>query len=268
MKFESVELKNLIGYLQEKYLDFYAEPLSKLKQSFQVFYMLLKGIIEQLRSILDIIEGKDQNGVDLLHNCLNLIKSYFDDARPIDYTFCVSFIQNSNEFIHTFILHFHQIYHIELESKSDEKKIKKTFYSVENVLQKIGSTITDVKNQFEKVEHVLVHIFDSLRNFKSMVDYLLREFTSLDCGFTSENYINSFNECFKLIHGDHENHIKGDLLKKMINLMKDFCLNQLEMEKLLDLPIKVSHTIKDRNYKIDIPPNFLLSQQVINKYVG
>ena len=242
--------------MQEKYLDFYEDPLSKLKNSFQIFYMLLKGIIEKLHYILDLIEGQDQNGVDLVHNCLNLIKSYFDDARPIDYTFCVQFIQNSNEFIHTFILHFHQIYHLDLDSKSAEKNLKKTFYSVENVLQKIGSTITDVKNQFEKVEHILVHVYDSLRNFKSMVDYLLREFSNLEAGFNSENYINSFNECFKLIHGDQEKPIKGELLKKMINLMKDFCLNQLEMEALLDLPIKVAHTIKERNYKLNVPQNF------------
>ena len=103
---------------------------------------------------------------------------------------------------------------------------------VENVLQKVGNTISDIKTHFDKVEHVLVHIYDTITNYNGVSDYVCREIANLEATFVSDDYINAFNDCFRPILNEQANQPKGELVKKMITLVKDSCINQLEMETI------------------------------------
>lgn len=43
---------------------------------------------------------------------------------------------------------------------------------------------------------------------------------------------------------------KGQNVRKMIHLIKDSCLNQLQLETILDTPIKLSQLIKNKGKKL------------------
>ncbi len=42
---------------------------------------------------------------------------------------------------------------------------------------------------------------------------------------------------------------KGEKVKRMINLIKEVCINQLQIETMLDTPIKLSQIIKNKGKK-------------------
>lgn len=58
--------------------------------------------------------------------------------------------------------------------------------------------------------------------------------------------------------GVYLRYCSGEQLKKMINLIKEICINQLQIETILDTPLKLAQIVKNKGKKIlneDLKPD-------------
>ena len=111
------------------------------------------------------------------------------------------------------------------------------------MLAQLTESLTAMKEEFEKVSHILLAVKGVLKTIRLKMQALLKDLQLLGSITNFEEYQKAFNDCFKAICKDIEKNEKGIQVKKMIGLVKDSCMNQLYLETMLDLPCKIAHQL-------------------------
>jgi hypothetical protein len=196
-----------------------------------------------------------------------LVSRHYTSAIRVEYTYCEEMIATMPAFIDSFVLYFHQIYHIDTSNRGTDKKIKKTFREVEQILSLLTDSISDIKDNFDQSSTILLHIKSVLKSIKARAQQLSKEMNYLSNSTNYEEYMRAFNDCFKAINKDVEKNEKGELVRKMISLVKDSCMNQLYLETMLDIPCKVAHQL-NKNRGMHMGNIDTLPKQTVLKYLG
>lgn len=231
----------------------YRHQLEGLNLSFYTAMKLLKGILLKLESLLELISG-DRNSTLLVQNCISLVSQFFLDGLPVSLGYCQEFIDMIPGFIENFVLYFHQVSHIDSPSRNTERKIKQIFREVEpGLLGQLANSLNDIQEQFDKAMPILSHMQSMQEGIKAQSESFERALLSPMSNSGFEEYMKAFNDCYKAVHKDGERNEKGDLVKKMIGLVKESCMQQLYLETLLDLPCKVAHLLlKNRSQPVEL----------------
>lgn len=169
----------------------------------------------------------------------------------LEYCYCEDFISSIPMFMDNFKLYFHQIYHVDLGSRLHDSRyrllitdtVKTALIEISQHLSQLKDAEQNMKLEFEKVAHLLVHFRSVLKPVAVSVAALLKDMHYLDSITNFEEYMKAFNDCSKAINKDVEKNEKGVLVRKMIGLIKDSCMNQLYLETMLELPCKVAHQL-------------------------
>jgi hypothetical protein len=86
--------------------------------------------------------------------------------------------------------------------------------------------------------------------FRYPVRVVIEELKDLKSNKIYSEYQNSFNDFMTNLCKENKTNPKGENVRKMIHLIKDSCINQLQIETILDTPIKLSQLIKNKGKKL------------------
>ena len=180
-----------------------------------------------------------------------LAAKYFSTPMKLEYCYCEDFISSVPIFMDNFRLYFHQIYHVDVGSRLHDSRyyylnsdtIKIALIDISQHLCQLKDAEQYMKQEFEKVSHLLLHFRNVLKPVAGSTATLLKDLHYLDGITNFEDYMKAFNDCFKAINKDVEKNEKGVLVRKMIGLIKDSCMNQLYLETMLELPCKVAYQL-------------------------
>lgn len=97
---------------------------------------------------------------------------------------------------------------------------------------------------------------------------VIEELKDLKSNKIYSEYQSSFNDFLTHLHKENKKNPKGENVRKMIHLIKDSCINQLQIETILDTPIKLSQLIKNKGKKLLNDDLKLEAQTKLLKFVN
>jgi soluble cytochrome b562 len=113
---------------------------------------------------------------------------------------------------------------------------------------KMNEAITEIEKRAQLSVPLLKSVEDALSQFREPIKKLCEEIKSLKSNKSYVEYQSAFNELMSNMQKDTSNK-KGEKVKKMINLIMDVCINQLQLETMLDTPTKLCQIIKSKGKK-------------------
>lgn len=144
---------------------------------------------------------------------------------------------------------------------------------MENIVSLITESLPELKELVEDNCLILLHISNTVKvptasdkTIKGKTQFLVKEMNQLATNANFEDYMKAFNECFKAINKDGQNNEKGALVRRMIKLVKDSCMNQLYLETLLNLPCKVAQLIMKNRAHVPSAPQVVVETMHKNTF--
>jgi hypothetical protein len=249
-----ISLEQFIPWLDKKFNEKYESSLEGLKERFVGIYTLLKLILEKVMEIHDVLKSDNTDTSifstykPLLDNMIRLLDAMLKEfPECLDLEFVEYFFISVQERIQIFLAHFHQIYHIQHTDPNIIGKLNKINKIIDNAIILIPESVHDIQKRAELSVPLLKYIKDIKVQFKTPLKKLKEEIQILSQNKSYEEY--------EIVMEDVKNRSKGNMkfklefVNKMIDLVKEACQYQFELNKMIKPYYNMANCIKTKGKK-------------------
>jgi methanogenic corrinoid protein MtbC1 len=257
-------IENFNTWLENKFNEKYDQSLESLKERFFGMYRILTVLNEHILFVnADLIYYSKELSATykpLIDNMIRLMTMMFTEyPNCLDLEFVEHFFLSVQERIQIYLAHFHQIKHIVSTDPNQPKHFAGTLdpnlvahlcdhiQTIDAVILKIPNAVLEIQKRAELSVPLLKYIRDCKLMFRTPLKKLKEELEILSTNKSFEEY--------ELLLEDVKNRSKGnlkfkmDFINKMIDLVKEACQYQFELNQILKPYFGMANAIKTKGKK-------------------